>query len=295
MKGPRARASRSGKNAPSPGASHFETFFTFPPEGDLSLQYAGEETCAPGHCWQGIRNHFLIHFVLHGSGDVLSATGTQRLSSGDGFLFFPGQRCWYSADRRQPWTYTWVGFTGRRAAAAVRQAGFSEARTVWHAAPDAALRKLFRQLAQLVPSSPSATSLRQTGLLYLLLDRIGALMRPEPETSERGHTGAIARAFRFIELHYGQDIDVSDIARHAGLERTYFSAFFKRETGRTPAGYLQAYRMARAEHLLTEDGLSVKEIAFSVGYGDYFVFAKRFKKTHSCTPSEFRLGAQSRP
>jgi AraC family transcriptional regulator, arabinose operon regulatory protein len=270
-----------------------ETFLTFPPDRDLALQYTGEEPCAAGHLWQGIRNQFLIHYVVRGSGRVMTADGVQSLSAGDGFLFFPGQRCWYQADDRRPWTYAWAGFAGTQADAIVRRLGFTEERTVWRAPPDPALRQRFRELARSAPAA-APQSLRLTGLLYLLLDRVGALLGPAAGSSERGQTGVIARVFRFVELHHGHDIGVSDMARHAGLERTYFSAFFKRETGTSPAAYLMAFRMARAEHLLAETGLSVKEIAFSVGYQDYFVFAKRFKKTHGCTPSGYRERAPGR-
>jgi AraC family transcriptional regulator of arabinose operon len=270
-----------------------ETFLTFPPERDLSLQYTGEERCPPGHLWQGIRNQFLIHYVLGGAGRVMSSAGTRRLAAGDGFLFFPGQRCWYQADGRQPWRYAWVGFAGTQADATVRRLGFTEERTVWHARPDETLRRYFRQLARSA-SADASPSLHLTGLLYLLLDRIGPLMGPPVEGGDRGRAGAIARVFRFVELHYGHDIGVSDMARHAGLERTYFSAFFRRETGSTPAAYLLACRMSRAENLLAESELSVKEIAFSVGYQDYFVFAKRFRKTHGCTPSDYRARARGK-
>jgi AraC-like DNA-binding protein len=275
-----------------------EVMLTYAPDRDLSLQYTGEEQCEPGHEGQGIRNQFLVHYVLRGSGRVMTASGAQRLGAGDGFLFFPGQRCWYRADDQRPWAYAWVGFAGRQADAAVRAMGFTEERTVWRARPDAALRQCFRRLRREAEES-GARQLRLDGLLCLLLDRIDELSGPAtgagrgrlPGAEEATPSGAVARAFRFVELHYGQDIGVSDMARHAGLERTYFSALFKRETGRPPAGYLLAYRMARAEDLLAEGRLSVKEIAFSVGYRDYAVFAKRFRKTHGCTPLGFRRRA----
>jgi AraC-like DNA-binding protein len=279
--------------AAGPESDRTETFLTFPPESELCVQYTGEERCAPGHLWQGIRNHFLVHVVLSGTGRVMSAGGVQRLSAGDGFLFFPGQRCWYQADARRPWTYAWVGFGGTRADAVVRALGLTERHTVWHARPDAELQRCLRQLVRLAPEAP-ARSLRLTGLLYMLLDRIGSRIVPSDGGGEREASGPIARAFRFVELHYGQRIGVPDMARHAGLERTYFSTVFRKSTGQTPAAYLLACRMAHAEDLLSGTDLSVKETAASVGYDDYFVFAKRFKKVHGCTPGAYRQRARGR-
>jgi AraC-like DNA-binding protein len=181
-----------------------------------------------------------------------------------------------------------VGFTGRKADDAVRQVGFTEERTVWRAQIDAELRRYFRQLAQPVVSSSPLPPLRVTGLLYLMLDRIGSFLKPLYEVPNNRQSNAAQRAIRFIELHAWQGIGVADIALHMDMERTYFATFFKRMTGSTPTRFLQAYRMARAERLLAETDSSVKEIAASVGYTDYFVFEKRFKMMHASTPSEFR-------
>jgi AraC family transcriptional regulator, arabinose operon regulatory protein len=270
------------------GIVRSSTFFTDPPDVDLCLEYTGKEKCAPGHCWQGTRNHFVLHYVLRGKGLVQTKAGRQRLEAGDGFLFFPGQPCWYRADEEDPWTYTWVGFAGRYADHLARQAGFSEEKTVWRAEADAPLRRYFRQLAGLAPSASPLPSPRATGILYLLLDRVGSFMKPVREAPNGILSSAVKRAFLFVEQHFDKGIGVSDIARCIGMERTYFSDLFKRAAGITPSRYLQAYRIARAERLLAESDLSVKEIAASVGYRDYFVFTKCFKKTHFCTPREYR-------
>jgi AraC-like DNA-binding protein len=273
---------------PDPYQARSDTFFTDPPDVDLCLEYTGREKCAAGHCWSGTRNHFVVHYVLRGTGQVRTRTGRHRLRPGDGFLFFPGQPCWYRADEEDPWTYTWAGFAGRYADHLARQAGFTEELTLWRAAPDAALRGFFRQLTGLAPSATPLPALHATGVLYLLLDRIAQLMRPAPEVPNGITTSAVKKALRYVELHFEKGIGVSDIVRHVGMERTYFSMLFKRSAGITPSRYLQAYRIARAERLLTESDLSVKEIAAAVGYQDYFVFTKCFKKLRARTPSEYR-------
>jgi YesN/AraC family two-component response regulator len=47
-------------------------------------------------------------------------------------------------------------------------------------------------------------------------------------------------------------------------------------------------RMGRAEELLKETVLSIKEITFSVGYLDPYLFSKMFKKMHGVSPSKYR-------
>lgn len=47
-------------------------------------------------------------------------------------------------------------------------------------------------------------------------------------------------------------------------------------------------RMEKAKKLLVSTDLGVAEISEKVGYTDYRVFTKSFKKTEGVTPSQYR-------
>jgi len=63
---------------------------------------------------------------------------------------------------------------------------------------------------------------------------------------------------------------------------------FKKATGMSVAGYLAAYRIRRACDLLLTSDLSIKTVAYSVGYHDPLYFSRRFKEATSYTPSAYR-------
>ena len=52
--------------------------------------------------------------------------------------------------------------------------------------------------------------------------------------------------------------------------------------------YLTGIRIEQAKKLLLSSDLSVTEISQRVGYGDYRVSPKVFKKTEGVTPTRFR-------
>lgn len=105
---------------------------------------------------------------------------------------------------------------------------------------------------------------------------------------QKQYSKAIVNAILYIEKNYAKEISLNVIAKASGLTPTYFSALFKKETGETLSNYIIRYRLDIAKHLLRETGLSISEIASSVGYPDIKYFSRLFKKYMNITPTEFR-------
>ena len=83
----------------------------------LILYFTGYEKCDPSHSFgPAIRTHYLIHYVVKGSGRFHENGRVHSLHAGDLFLILPGQITYYEADRETPWEYCWVGFDGYEAA-----------------------------------------------------------------------------------------------------------------------------------------------------------------------------------
>ena len=85
----------------------------------LILYFTGYEKCDPSHSFgPAIRTHYLIHYVVKGSGRFHENGRVHSLHAGDLFLILPGQITYYEADRETPWEYCWVCllYTSYRAA-----------------------------------------------------------------------------------------------------------------------------------------------------------------------------------
>ncbi len=90
----------------------------------LAVYNVGYEKCNPCYQWgPGIRDHYLIHYVISGHGSLQVNQKTYLLSPGDSFLIYPGTETAYTADARDPWEYAWVEFDGLRAAEYLGSAG----------------------------------------------------------------------------------------------------------------------------------------------------------------------------
>ena len=97
-----------------------------------------------------------------------------------------------------------------------------------------------------------------------------------------------------IELvHRGEEAELhmntSDyIAEKIGTDYNYLSTLFSSFEGITIEKYLILQRIERVKELLVYNELSLKEIAFTLGYSSVAHLSNQFKKVTGLTPSHFK-------
>ncbi|MET0252575.1 MAG: AraC family transcriptional regulator [Terrimicrobiaceae bacterium] len=97
--------------------------------------------------------------------------------------------------------------------------------------------------------------------------------------------GQIARALRRIHLDYAKTLEVTALAREAGMSVSTFHANFKAVTSKPPLRYLQTIRLHKAQALMVA-GTPVAEAAHRVGYESPSQFSREFKRLFGGTPKE---------
>lgn len=261
---------------------------------DLQVLYSGYQACLPSHRWQGRRDHALLHYILTGQGRVRSRRRDWTLGPGDCFLFRPESELWYQADGQNPWSYTWIGFTGLRLSSILDRLGFSSDATVISGDVDGATGNLFLSALERCQSSAARSpvgALELQGILAQILARLtpaaGASEGPKPETSVY-----VDEILGFLNQTYGRRLTTETIAEFAGLERTYCCHLFAQQMGQGLMDYLTNLRVEKARELLRTTRLSVRAVAESVGYTDPGTFSKRFRQRTGLSPSDSRRGAE---
>jgi hypothetical protein len=83
---------------------------------DLIVYHYGMENCKPSHPFgPAFRDHFLLHYIISGSGTFETDGKVYDLHENQGFLICPDIITYYEASSKDPWIYTWVGFRGLKA------------------------------------------------------------------------------------------------------------------------------------------------------------------------------------
>jgi len=98
----------------------------------------------------------------------------------------------------------------------------------------------------------------------------------------------VAKATRFIKVHYPEDITLQQVAEHVNLSPNYLSGLLKREIGLSFVEYLNYIRITKAKELLSNTDLKSYEIAEKVGFTDDSYFSRSFMKQTGIRPNKFR-------
>lgn len=94
----------------------------------------------------------------------------------------------------------------------------------------------------------------------------------------------------FIHTRYMEDIQVSDIAKSAGISSRGCSRCFQRAMGTSPMSFLNKHRLRIAAQMLRNTDSSVLDISESCGFSSVSYFGKLFREMFGCTPLRYRKG-----
>ena len=230
----------------------------------------GYENCAPSHAFgPAVRSHWLLHYVVSGSGIFRREGAEYRVDPGDFFVIPPFLETYYEADAAQPWRYIWVGFTSNI------QLPKAFEKPVIRCAGAGKIFEDMRRCANMQNGKTAFLASRIWELLALILDE------------GKKENSYIEKALHFIQAEYMTDISVAQLAERLNLDRCYFSTLFTRQVGTSPSQYLVNLRLEKASELMLLHNQSPSVAAASVGYTDIYNFSKMFKKKYCCSPRQY--------
>ena len=92
----------------------------------------------------------------------------------------------------------------------------------------------------------------------------------------------------YIRNNLANKLTLLTIANSVGYSPNYLDTTFKKITGLSVVDYIINERINEAKRLLDEGVLSLRDIAFEVGFEDYNYFSRTFKKRVGKTPTEYK-------
>jgi len=116
-------------------------------------------------------------------------------------------------------------------------------------------------------------------------NRLAAAERPKVGELSRWR---LKRAVDYLEDQLGKPVSLADVASAAGLTRMHFAAQFRAATGLRPHEYLLRRRIERAQEMLAGTGMSLVDIALSVGFQTQSHFTSVFKRYAGQPPRAWR-------
>lgn len=263
----------------------FCKFVNYEDSDDFYLYELGTNKCEPLYSYTHlVRNRIILHFVVKGKG-ILRLNGKQYdVGPHQAFLIPSDTKTFYQADKDDPWEYIWFHIGGPKIPLILKEAGLTPSHPVF--TPMNCADKI-EDLARDILDHYT----RQyycIGTLYKICDYMIQYGASSQDVSYENSLLYVKNVISYIQLKYSEHVKIETIALSLGLNRSYLTRLFKEATGYSLQEYLLTYRMKMAIKLLSENKLSVSEIAEAVGYTDTFTFSKAFKRHFGKSPSDCR-------
>ncbi len=127
--------------------------------------------------------------------------------------------------------------------------------------------------------------------LVLILERRARIAQTERVSNTKNNEKVLYQAFvDLLEKHFLKEHNITFYAQKLGLSRRKLSEIIKRFTKKTAKRLHVERTMLEAKRLLAYSNLSLKQIAYELGYEHAPYFSNKFKDEFGLTPNQYRRG-----
>jgi AraC family transcriptional activator of pobA len=154
----------------------------------------------------------------------------------------------------------------------------------WRAAAlDAALLHLMVALARALTALPAQPALPGPSSLLPTLP-------PSPQPAARPRALAHVQGLQgWVNLLFRRHPTQAELAARLGITPTQLNRACKQVLGHSAQGVLHARLLLQAQRELTYSGLSIKQIAFDLGFSDAAYFTRFFRRGAGVSPAQWRV------
>jgi AraC-like DNA-binding protein len=132
--------------------------------------------------------------------------------------------------------------------------------------------------------APLAFEFETQGILKQLVSRFLAQASYKRENIEE----RILKSLHYIHKNIDTPIDVGVLAEMCFLTKDHFIRLFKNEVNCTPGKYINSKKIETAQLRILVLDMSVKDVAYSLGFENISYFNRLFKKITGESPGEYK-------
>lgn len=233
-------------------------------------------------------NQYIFIYCEDGKGWIEHKDQEHMISRHQGFILPPNEKHAYGSINSAPWTIYWIHFSGENASMFSSIVGkvFSIEDSDKSRYGDRLL--LFEEIYQNLEMGYNPENLEYT--TFCLMHFLASVKYVDQfrEIKNVKEQNIIQRSILFMKNNLENKISLHDIAKSVGYSSSHFGNIFLEKTSFTPMEYYNQLKLQRASSLLQFSDLTIKEIAFRLGYYDPFHFSKSFKQEMNLSPREYR-------
>ncbi|PRX74285.1 AraC-like DNA-binding protein [Cohnella sp. SGD-V74] len=245
----------------------------------LQFEMAGKSFCDGSYRIDRPRSAVSsIEYIIRGRGTVRIDSQEFYPKAGDTYFLHQGQDHLYFSDKDDPWIKIWVNVRGELLTDLIGRYGL---KGCYHI-PDFYAMNYLQRIVHNAQANDDNAVLNCTLAVHELLVKLNEHLYAPAVLSDA------MRLKTYLDHRVSENVSLSELAAVIGKSESQTIRLFKREYGVTPYHYHLQLKLDFAQKLLRSTGMTVREVAAHLSFGDEFYFSNLFKKKLGSAPNHFR-------
>lgn len=234
-----------------------------------------------------VLDEFQINYITKGSGIYETREGRYTIKPGSLLISRPGIWHRYKPLPGTGWMENYVGFDGSIPRSILNMDRPYASKPVIQIGNREEFIDTYHKIFEMILEEKPGFQQVASGMIMKLLGYMVSVEKQKNFTGKRVER-IIRDACFVMRENIGAEIDFKKYAKDQNIGYSYFRKMFKQYTGIAPVQYHLDLKIRRARDLLVSSELSIKEIAYHVGFHSIHYFSRCFKKKTGTAPSEIR-------
>jgi AraC-like DNA-binding protein len=234
-----------------------------------------------------VLQEFQIIYITDGSGILETRDGKYQIHPGSVLFIFPGMWHRYRPYGKTGWKEHYIGFHGDFTSHIFQETFIPVQKPIVYIGFQDRIMKQFYDIIEQVKDEKPGYQQVCSGITLYLISNILSINKNK-EFSGREIERKIRKACILFRENLHNDINIERVAEKMNLGYSHFRRVFKKYTGLSPAQYHLNLRLQKARELLLTTNLSVKHIAFEMGFQSNYYFTRIFTRKMGVTPTGIR-------
>jgi AraC-like DNA-binding protein len=235
---------------------------------------------------------FQMVYISAGEGVFSSDSRTYMVTPGTLLLILPGIKHYYKPVYEIGWHEYWVGFRGVFFTHMVNKGMLSREHVFFEIGLRDCIISTYNHIFEEIRSQKPLYQLKACADIFSL---IAEMLTFERRKEQPNHYQQIVEQAKYLmESNIYGAINMSAITAQLHISASKLNEIFKTYTAMTPYQYYIQIKIQKAESILEQEDIPIKEVAFRLGFDDQYYFSRLFKNKTGIAPSYFAVNRCTR-
>ena len=225
---------------------------------------------------------FTMEYVISGQGHIEVNGKTYTVEAGDSYMLPYNQSLRYYSDKDNPWRKIWFNAHGSFLTETAHIFGldnkivFSGINTLGY----------FEKILKICENKDLSAERRNLHCAPIFTELI--VFISNSINKNHNFSDEAMKLKQYIDSHTEEIISIKTLSKLIFRSESQTIRIFKKNFNNTPYDYLLDCKMKTAKTLILNTNLSIKEIAYRLGFSDEHYFSGIFRKKTGLSPTEYR-------